>query len=345
LLQELEDIGRRLGTPEHQLVAESAVVRVVVHQARFAEVRRLVEGPLAARLEATLSQQLPVCGMDPVIETRCAYAYALWFLGYPERARVTVHDALSAAARPGVAASTKSGALTWAALVELLRRNVGGARQLADQLVACTTENEFPFWRAFAWAVRGWARVCDGELQAGVEELETARAAHRETGVVLLSTQFLCWLAEARLRAGEIDSGLAAVDEGLLLAETTLDCSHRPELWRLKGELYLAQAGIEGPKPSPAKANRSKMRRATAGQHTSAAAGQVEDCFRCALATARETQARSLELRAATSLARWLQRSRKTSAARAVLGEICQWFGPDATSPDLIDARALLQQL
>jgi len=135
------------------------------------------------------------------------------------------------------------------------------------------------------------------------------------------------------------------VDEGLLLAETTLDCSHRPELWRLKGELYLAQAGVEGPKPSPAKANRSKMRRAKAGRNTPATAGQVEDCFRRALDTARETQARSLELRAATSLARWLQRSRKTSAARAVLGEICQWFGPDATSPDLIDARALLQQL
>jgi len=345
LLQELEDIGRRLGTPEHQMLVESVLVRVIVHQARFTEVRQLVEGPLAVQLEATLSQQLAVCGVDPVIETRCTYAYALWFLGYPERARVTVHGALSAAARPGVAAFTKSGTVAWAAVVELLCRNVDGARQLADELVACTAENEFPYWRAFAWAVHGWARVCDGELQAGIAELERARAVRRETGAGLLSTHFLCWLAEARLRAGEIDAGLAAVDEGLLLTETTLDCSYRPELWRLKGELCLAQAGVEGANLSPASADASKVQRAKARQDRAAAAGRAEDCFRRALDTARETQARSLELRAATSLARWLQRSRKNSDARDLLSEICQWFGSDATSPDLSDARALLQQL
>ncbi|HVO26691.1 MAG TPA: hypothetical protein VMW56_24025, partial [Candidatus Margulisiibacteriota bacterium] len=229
--------------------------------------------------------------------------------------------------------------------VELLCRNVDGARQLADELVACTAENEFPYWRAFAWAVHGWARVCDGELQAGIAELERARAVHREMGAGLLSTHFLCWLAEGRMRAGEIAAGLAAVDDGLLLTETTLDCSYRPELWRLKGELCLAQAGGEGSNASAARADDSKVQRARARQDRAAAAGRAEDCFRRALETARETQARSLELRAATSLARWLQRSRKNSDARALLGEICQWFGPDATSPDLSDARALLQQL
>jgi DNA-binding winged helix-turn-helix (wHTH) protein len=345
LLQELEDIGRRVGTPQHQMLVETVLVRVIVHQARFTEVRRLVEGPLAVQLEATLSQQLAVCGVDPVIETRCTYAYALWSLGYPERARVTVHAALSAAARPGVAAFTKSGTLAWAAVVELLCRNVGGARQLADELVACTAENEFPYWRAFAWAVHGWARVCGGELHAGIAELERARAVQRETGAGLLSTHFLCWLAEGRMRAGETDAGLAAVDEGLLLTETTLDCSYRPELWRLKGELCLAQAGVERATPSLAKADDSKVQRAKARQDRLAAAGRADDCFRRALEAARETEARSLELRAATSLARLLHRNRKNSDARALLGEICQWFGPDATSPDLIDARALLRQL
>ena len=147
------------------------------------------------------------------------------------------------------------------------------------------------------------------------------------------------------MRAGETDAGLAAVDEGLLLTETTLDCSYRPELWRLKGELCLAQAGVEGANPSAARAEGSKAQRARARQDRAAAADRAEDCFRSALESARETQARSLELRAATSLARWLQRARKNSDARALLGEICQWFGTDATSPDLIDARALLRQL
>ena len=72
---------------------------------------------------------------------------------------------------------------------------------------------------------------------------------------------------------------------------------------------------------------------------------EAEACLRRALELARESDAKSLELRATTSLARaWHGRGRAADA-RALLDEICHWFGPSAASPDLVEAQALLQDL
>jgi predicted ATPase len=71
----------------------------------------------------------------------------------------------------------------------------------------------------------------------------------------------------------------------------------------------------------------------------------AEACFQQALAVARQQQTKSLELRAAASLARLLQQQGKRAEARALLTPIYGWFTEGFDTPDLQEARALLDEL
>ena len=68
-------------------------------------------------------------------------------------------------------------------------------------------------------------------------------------------------------------------------------------------------------------------------------------CFHTAIAVARQQQAKSWELRAATSLARLWQQQGKTAEAHALLTEIYNWFTEGFDTADLKDAQALLGEL
>ena len=185
-----------------------------------------------------------------------------------------------------------------------------------------------------AAAVRGWVTVQNGQIEEGIDELERARAAHSKTGARLFASYILAFLAEAHLRAGTFEAGLDAVNEGLTVAESTLERSYWPELWRIKGELLLASA--------PRTTRRRGRSRAAAPD---ARWQEAEQCLLRAVQVARESEAKSLELRAATSLARAWHTRRRNAEARAVLTELCEWFGASAQSPDLTEARELLAQL
>src|SRR5262249_61600219 len=99
--------------------------------------------------------------------------------------------------------------------------------------------------------------------------------------------------------------------------------SYAPELWRLKGELLEEQAERNRPET----------------------VAQAEACFQRALGLAGAAKARSLELRAATSLARLWKRGGRTAEAGRLPGNVCKPFGPGAGSADLVEARALLRAL
>ena len=126
-------------------------------------------------------------------------------------------------------------------------------------------------------------------------------------------------LAEVHGTLGQPAEGLAALGEARAAMEQTGERYYEAELYRLEGELQLAQ---EPPDEDAADA-----------------------CFRAALEIARRQQSRSLELRAATSLARLWQRRGKPEEARQTLSEICAWFTEGFDSPDLGAARAVLTAL
>jgi predicted ATPase len=125
-------------------------------------------------------------------------------------------------------------------------------------------------------------------------------------------------LAEAHRKAGMVSEGLAVVDKALELLQATGCRMDEPEVHRLKGELLLMQGEAEP---------------------------DAEKCFQHAIEVAQQQQARSWELRATTSLCRLWQKQGKQEQARQVLTEIYDWFTEGFDTPDLQEARALLEEL
>jgi len=141
------------------------------------------------------------------------------------------------------------------------------------------------------------------------------------------------------MRAGLSVDALTAVDAGLALAHSTLDRGYEAELWRLKGALLLGQ------RPPEADTRPNSRALKTGGRRPTPDSAEAERCLRRALTLARASRAKSLELRAAISLARaWEARGRAADARRLLAG-ICAWFCTRTGGPDLVEARALLGRL
>jgi predicted ATPase len=118
---------------------------------------------------------------------------------------------------------------------------------------------------------------------------------------------------------GQQDAGLELLKEALTLANTTGERWYDPELYRLQGALLL--------------------------QQNSDNQADVETCFHQAIVVAQNQQAKSWELRAATSLARLWYQQGKRQEAHDLLAPVYNWFTEGFDTADLKDARALLDEL
>jgi predicted ATPase len=129
---------------------------------------------------------------------------------------------------------------------------------------------------------------------------------------------FYALLVEAYGAGGQTEEGLDMVAQALALVEKTGFRFYEAELLRLQGELLLRRTSADGP--------------------------QAETCLHRALDLARSQQAKSLELRAAMSLSRFWQQKGKKNEAYRLLRKIYGWFTEGFDTPDLQEARALLEE-
>jgi predicted ATPase len=183
-------------------------------------------------------------------------------------------------------------------------------------------------------------------------------------GAVVGQAGFLAMLAEVQGEAGQIEEGLQTLAEAVALVAKTGDQYYEVEMHRLKGELILRQFEIQSvkfkvehsPRPqvqSP-KSSRSKSRILNRNSHVE---GEAEACFLRALEIARRQEAKSLELRAVMSLVRLRQRqvqyairttrhvSRDQLAeAHRLLSDVYHWFTEGFDTPDLREAKALIEE-
>lgn len=344
---ELARIARRRGTAENRVVADSVMVRTMFYDGRFVDAQRSMQRYLLRQASRETTANPIAYGPDPVLAATGHFAMALWFLGHPERAQTCAQDAVLRARESG-RVFTLTAVLMHSALVSLLCRDTEKGYALAEESVALSAEYEFDYWHGVSSSLSGWALVQQGQAAEGSRVIERALSTMRATGATHFSTYAHAFLTEGRMRAGLIVDAMEAADAGLALARDTLDHGYEPELWRLKGELLLGVAGrpsgVESRRPGDALPHGA---RDVAADHGSLARSPVEAerCFRRALRLARSSGAKSLELRAATSLARaWHARGR-TAEARRLLGGICGWFGPRIGTADLTEARRLLGQL
>jgi predicted ATPase len=216
-------------------------------------------------------------------------------------------------------------ALFFAAVLHKRRRETQRARERADAAIALASEQGFVRWWAGAMIMRGWALAEQGAREEGIAEIRQGLDKWRAMGGELGLPHLLSALAEAYGKGGQVEEGVRMLTEALALAHKNEEHRYESELYRLKGELLLRQC--EG----------------RAGTHP--AALEAESCFRRALDIARYQQAKSLELRAVMSLSRLWQQQAKAMEARQMLVGIYSWFTEGFDTPDLQEARALLEVL
>jgi predicted ATPase len=257
-------------------------------------------------------------GEDAGVMCHIYAAWTLWYLGYPDQALARCQEAVTLAQQRAHPFSL-SFALSMAAMFHQFRREMPAAQEYAESTISLATEQGFLHWRAFSSILRDSALAQQGQAKEGIEQLHQGLTAWRATGAELLRPYFLALLAEAHGMMRQPEEGLMVLTEALTLVDTTGERWYESEIYRLKGELLL--------------------------QQNSANQAESENCFQQAIAIAQNQQAKSLELRAATSLARLWQQQGKSQEAHDLLAPVYHWFTEGFDTADLKDAKALLEEL
>jgi predicted ATPase len=136
---------------------------------------------------------------------------------------------------------------------------------------------------------------------------------------------YLGHLAEAYGKGGQTEEGLTLLVEALAAVDRHKERFYEAELYRLKGQLMLAQSSVQSLASNVQK--------------------EAEECFWKAIEVARRQQAKSLELRAVMSLSRLWQQQGRQKDAHEMLAEIYGWFTEGFDTKDLQEAKALLEEL
>jgi predicted ATPase len=319
LTEQLVPLAEEQGTPVRRALARRALGSTLLYLGRFADAAKALNEGIAIDDAVAASQDpadLLLYTEDAGVVCRFYSALVLWFLGFPDRGLARVEGSLALGQRLAHATSLTS-ALTWTALVHNFRREFDRARRRAEAAIEITSEHRLPQWLALGSICRGFALTGLGQPAEGIAELRSGLAGWNGNGSRVLDTQWLGFIAQAHLWTRQFDDALAALDRANEIAAATGECHYRAELCRLRG-LVLAETGD---------------------------AAEAEAWFRRAIDIARAQQARSLELRAVTALARlWAEQGKRTEAYD-LLAPVYGWFSEGFGTTDLIEAKELLDTL
>ena len=242
----------------------------------------------------------------------------LWWLGFPEAALVDAERALKDARAIGHAV-TLMVALTSVAWAHLWRRDYATARAVLAELVSLANETRASYYNSAGVLVRSFVLAMAKEGADHVNAIASAWHAYQATGATLWAPAQRSYLAMAYADVGKFDDARKCAGEAIALAEDTKERWTEPEVHRIAGEIK----------------SLSPERDIT----------RAEGHFRRALEIARAQQARSLELRAATSLAQLWRDQGRRQEADDLLRPAFYWFTEGFDTLDLKEAKALLDEL
>jgi predicted ATPase/tRNA A37 threonylcarbamoyladenosine biosynthesis protein TsaE len=257
-------------------------------------------------------------GQDAGMTMLVIRSWALWLLGYPEAASADTDRALEDAREIGQAA-TLMHALANASATRIHCGNYAAANAEADEVVALAEQKSAVYWKAFGMMNQGCVLALTGKASDAVQIMTSGITAYRSTGATVFMPWWLPQLARAYAELGQFDDAWRCIGEAITALETTKERCWEAEVNRMAGEIAL-----KSPPPDAAKA---------------------EGFFERALAVARQQQAKSWELRAATSMARLWRDQGKPQQARELLAPVYGWFTEGFDTLDLKEAKMLLDEL
>ena len=257
-------------------------------------------------------------GNDPGAGSLCMNALVVWALGHPDQTVSHYEDGL-ALARALDHPFSEAWALTSAAIAHQLRGEQQATQDHAEAAAAIAEENGFALYVGWTGVLCGWALGEREPSPEAIAEIRQGLDASRATGASLLTPYWLVLLASVHGRMNQPEDGLVATVEALDELARTGERCWEAELHRLKGQLLL--------------------------QADAASQPEAEACFLRAIEIARAQNAKSWELRAATSLARLWRDQGKPADARNLLAPIYAWFTEGFDTADLRQAKVLLEDL
>jgi DNA-binding SARP family transcriptional activator/predicted ATPase len=317
LNQELLDLAQETQNSVHLQAAMRLTGALAFHQGELREAYTYFERAIALyqanqRLSDTHDHE-----QDQGISNLRYSIGTLWLLGYPDQAHSRMKEMLARTrklARPFDLLIS----IDFAMDLEHRLRRPQAARALAAEYTALTAKYPYPYCMVYESVFRGWALAEQGETVEGLSLLKQGIEMLRKMNVFLFWPQALTLLIDAYRLAKQYVEGLSLVTETLAFVAETGEQYWNAEFHRLKGEFLQAQSGR---------------------------IDEIELCFQEALTIARQQDAKSLELRAAMSLARLWQTQGRQAEAHALLAEIYGWFTEGFETADLQEARSLLADL
>jgi class 3 adenylate cyclase/predicted ATPase len=356
--EQLLSLAQQEHDPVLLVAAHSALGTTLFHLGEPSAARaHLEQGLTLSNSQRYHSDVFLYGGIEPRIFSLSFAALVLWYLGYPnqtlqksEAARTLAQDL----PHPFSLAATR----VITAMTYQHRRDRALTQEWAEAALTLAREQGFAAWLGFGAVLQGWARAEQGQSEEGIAQIRQGLIARQAVGAGAFQPYGLVLLAEVYGKAGQAEEGLAALAEALAVMDKSGERFYEAELYRLRGELTLQQAGQR------AKGKRQKAKVETSPKPLAPSTqGEVEqeaeECFLKAIAIAQKQQAKSLELRAVMSLVRLRQQqatceeSRNTQHATRVrldeehkmLSEIYHWFIEGFDTADLKDAQALIEEL
>jgi predicted ATPase len=334
IAEELLHLSERLPYPGMALRGHWAIEITCTHLGEFATAIEHYEKALQLYAPERHLEDGFFYALNPGVPMPCFAAWSLWCLGQPDKALDRIQEALRLARHLSEPLSLAH-ALLFAAILHQLRREDELAQQHADAAFSVSTEHGLALYQAMAIIIQGWALLRHGRTKEAIEQIRRGLAEVQATGTVLVRPHFLGLLAEALGHARQPEEGLRALEEAIHVAERGGERYYEAELYRLKGELLLMQAG------SPGASRASDGGKAAAEKSL---LSEAEGCFSQAIEIARRQKAKSWELRAGLSLARLYQKRGRQADARDILTQSYGNFTEGFYTADLLEAKALLDQ-
>jgi class 3 adenylate cyclase/predicted ATPase len=245
-------------------------------------------------------------------------ALALWLLGYPDAARAGVDRGIGDARKLGHVPTLMS-TLANTSWTHMFRGSFAEAVANADELIALAEETRASLWKAMGLSFRGAACALAGDATDAVLQITLGLRMYRSTGASVSISYFLSLLGKANAGLGQFDEAWRCIEEATAAVEATGERWYEAEIHRTAGEIAMIASA-----PHAAKAQAH---------------------FERALEIARAQQARSWELRAATSLARLRRDQGRRAEAHDLLAPVYDWFTEGFDTLDLKGARALIEEV
>ncbi len=314
--EHLLSVSGNLNDPALALGAHVVMGFTLHHQGELIECRRHFEEASRVYDVAQHSLYLQLYRLDPGIHSESEMVRTLWLLGIPDQARRKAEGTLALARALSIPLSLAFCQCFAAFLYQNLRQPEK-TREMGEACIALCDEQGIMLERAWVMCPYGWALAALGQIEEGIWHIRKGLDTQLSIGSQVARPQFLAIFAEALWHAGQTQGAFEAVEEGLAVSNRNGERYYDAELWRLKGELLK-------------------------GQNKTA---EAESCFQRGIEIARQQAAKSLELRASTSLARLWQEENRSREAQRLLGDIFAWFTEGCDTADLMEAESLLKEL